>query len=87
MAVYAAHRKNQRSHVDILVRICRGKPEIDFRSLGKAYDPLKEEEQDIRENVLILRSIASKIETEYLLGMNCTRITPRVRARISEREG
>ena len=75
IAVYAAHRKSQSSHVDILVRIYRDKVEIDFRSLGEAFNPLKDEEQDIRENVLILRSIASEIETEYLLGMNCTRIT------------
>ena len=75
IAVYAAHRKNQSSHLDILVRICGDKVEIDLRSLGEAFNPLKEEEQDIRENVLILRGIASKIETEYLLGMNCTRVT------------
>lgn len=75
IAVYAANRKNQSSHVDILVRIYKGKVEIDFRSLGAAFNPLEDDEQDMRENVLILRSIASEIETEYLLGMNCTRIT------------
>lgn len=74
IAVYAANRKSQSSHMDILARLNRGDVEIDFRSLGEAFDPLSDEDGDIQENVRLLRSIASSIETDYLLGMNSTRI-------------
>lgn len=74
LAVYAANRKSQSSHMDILVRLSRGNVEIDFRSLGEAFDPLTDEDSDIQENVQLLRRISSSIENEYILGMNSTRI-------------
>ena len=74
LAVYAANRKSQSSHMDILVRLSRGNVEIDFRSLGEAFDPLADEDSDIQENVQLLRRISSSIENEYILGMNSTRI-------------
>ena len=74
MAVYAANKKDQDVYMDILVRIYKGNVEIDFRSLGAFFDPFEDTELDDMDNVRMLRGIASKIENEYILGMNSTRI-------------
>ena len=74
MAVYASNKKDQNAYMDILARIYKGDVEIDFRSLGAFFDPFKDADADIMENVHLLRGIASKIENEYILGMNSTRI-------------
>ena len=75
MAVYASNKKNQHAYMDILARIYKGNVEIDFRSLGAFFDPFEDADSDMLENVRMLRSIASSIENEYMLGMNATRIT------------
>ena len=74
MAVYAANRKDQNRYIDILARIYKGDVEIDFRSLGPFFDPFEDVDTDMIENIRMLRGIASKIENEYILGMNSTRI-------------
>jgi Na+-driven multidrug efflux pump/predicted nucleotidyltransferase len=74
IAVYASNKKSQSSHMDILVRLSQGHVEIDFRSLGEAFNPMVDDDVDMKENVQLLRSIASRIENEYILGMNSTRI-------------
>ena len=75
LAVYIANRKNKDAYVDILVRIIDGNIEIDFRSLGRVFDPNEDNAGDIEENIIMLRSVVSKIENDYILGMNSTRIT------------
>ena len=75
MAVYASNKKGQNAYMDVLARIYKGNVEIDFRSLGPFFDPFEEADEDIKENIRLLRGIASKIENEYVLGMNSTRIT------------
>lgn len=75
IAVNAAARKDQSTYADVLVRIYDGNVEIDFRSLGKAFDPLEMDDATMEENIAILQSMASGIENEYLMGMNSTRIT------------
>ena len=74
IAVYVANKKRASTYADVLVRLNQGNVEIDFRSLGDAFDPLHDEEGDIEENLRLLRGVTSSIETEYLLGMNSTRI-------------
>ncbi|MBR0400353.1 MAG: polysaccharide biosynthesis C-terminal domain-containing protein [Mogibacterium sp.] len=74
MAVYASNKKDQNVYMDIIARIYKGNVEIDFRSLGDFFDPFEDSESDIMENTRMLRGIASKIENEYMLGMNSTRI-------------
>lgn len=69
-----AGKKDQKSYMDILVRIYKGNVEIDFRSLGAVFDPLVDTDDDCIENVKLLRGIATSIENEYTLGMNPTRI-------------
>ncbi len=75
MAVYAANKKDQNAYMDILARIYKGNVEIDFRSLGPLFDPFEDTDEDMIENIRLLRGIASKIENDYVLGMNSTRIT------------
>ena len=74
IAVYVANKKMSSTYADVLVRLAGGHVEIDFRSLGEAFDPQDDTESDIQENVRLLRGVASSIENEYLLGMNSTRI-------------
>ena len=74
MAVYVTKKKDHHSYMDIMVRLHKGKVVIDFRSLGRPFNPLLDTEEDNWENVDVLRGIASEIVTEYTLGMNSTRI-------------
>ena len=75
IAVYVANKKQQSTYADVLVRLRNGYVEIDFRSLGEVFAPMADEEGDIIENVKMLRSVASSIQNEYVLGMNSVRIT------------
>lgn len=74
MGVYASNKKKADSHMDVLIRMYKGDVEIEFRCLGEAFDPLMDAEEDMAENILVLRSIADEIQNEYILGMNATRI-------------
>ena len=76
IAVYAANRKKQDAYMDLIVRLDHDAIVIEFRSIGTIYNPLADMEDDIPENVLLLRSIAD-VENEYILGMNSTRLTIR----------
>ena len=74
MCVYAANNKRQDAHMDVLVRLYKGDVEIEFRSLGAAFNPLADADGDITENIRLLRGIAAGMDNEYILGMNSTRI-------------
>ena len=75
MAVFASNHKSQDAYMDVLVRIYDENVEIDFRSLGPSIDVMEEEEKEMEINTRMLRAVVSKIETEYIMGMNATRIT------------
>lgn len=81
MAVYTRNRLNKDDYMDILARLYPDRIEIDFRTLGNSFDPLASAPEDIRENIQLLRSIASVLEYNYIMGMNCTRVV------INRREG
>ena len=74
MAVYASNKKDQNAHMDIIVRLSGDEVMIDFRSLGAYFDPIRDAEEDMPENVRVLRGIASEIKNDYMIGMNSTRI-------------
>ena len=74
MAVYITKKKDHNAYMDIMVRLYKGNVVIDFRSLGRPFNPLLDTEEDNWENVDVLRGIASEIVNEYTLGMNSTRI-------------
>ncbi|MGX8685356.1 MAG: MATE family efflux transporter [Spirochaetales bacterium] len=74
MAVYITKKKDHNAYMDIMVRLYKGNVVIDFRSLGKPFNPLLDTEEDNWENVDVLRGIATEIVNEYTLGMNSTRI-------------
>ena len=86
LAVYVANRKSQGTYADVLVRLIHGDVEIDYRCIGEFFDPTADEKGDIAENVKILRSIASSIENEYVMGMNSTRIIIEDRSKQEARE-
>ena len=74
-AVYTRNRLNKNDYMDILARLYADKIEIDFRTLGNSFNPLAAVPEDIAENIRLLNGIASKLEYDYIMGMNCTRIT------------
>ena len=75
MALYTRNRLNKNDYMDILARLYADKIEIDFRTLGNSFNPLVAVPEDIAENIKVLQGIASKMEYDYIMGMNCTRIT------------
>lgn len=75
MAVYTRNRLNKNDYMDILARLYADKIEIDFRTLGNSFNPLVAVPEDIAENIKVLQGIAGKLEYDYIMGMNCTRIT------------
>ena len=75
MALYTRNRLNKNDYMDILARLYADKIEIDFRTLGHSFNPLVAAPEDIAENIQVLQGIAGKLEYDYIMGMNCTRIT------------
>lgn len=74
MAIYTRNRLRRDDYMDILARLYPEKIEIDFRTLGNSFDPLASAPEDVSENIRLLRGIAGKLEYDYIMGMNCTRI-------------
>ncbi len=75
MALYTRNRLNRNDYMDILARLYADKIEIDFRTLGNSFNPLVAMPEDVAENIRLLQGIAGKLEYDYIMGMNCTRIT------------
>ncbi len=75
MAVYSKHHMKKNDYMDITARVYSDRTEIDFRTLGEAFNPMSETPEDMPENMKFLRSVSSSIEHDYIIGMNCTRIT------------
>lgn len=74
MAVYTRNKINHNDYMDILARLYPDKIEIDFRSLGSAFNPLVAMPDDNSENIKLLQVISSTLEYDYIMGMNCTQI-------------
>ena len=74
MAIYTRNRLKNKDYMDVLARLYGDKIEIDFRSLGNSFNPLVAAEGDIAENIRMLQGIASTLEYDYIMGMNCTRM-------------
>lgn len=75
MAVYTKNRMRKADYLDILAKLYQDRVEIDFRSLGKPFDPRTTTPADITENMMLLQTAASTMEYHYIMGMNCTKIT------------
>lgn len=75
MAVYLRHHSRKKDYIDILMRAYPDRVVLDFRSIGAFLNPAKDEENDIQENIRLLRKLAGKIESTYIMGMNNIRIT------------
>ena len=53
---------------------CKNRAEIDYRSLRDSCNPLSDNEADDTINIRVLRSIASKLGYDYIMGMNSVHI-------------
>ncbi len=56
--------------MDLIVRVSDDSMTIDLRSIGFQADPSQDSDRDIAENIKLLRSIATDIESSYIMGMN-----------------
>ena len=74
MAVYNALHQGRGEAMDVLLRLYKDRAEIDYRSLGDSCNPLQDNEADDSINIRILRNIASKLEYDYVMGMNSVHI-------------
>ena len=74
MGVYLRSRLKNSGYMDVLLRSDGGSIEIDFRTIGAEGDPNADDERNIDENIAVLRSIASEIKYDFVMGMNCTEI-------------
>ena len=74
MAVYLRNHKKREDYMDIMMRAYPDSVEIDFRNIGVYVTPDKETEDDIRENMLLMKSMAREISNSYIMGMNNIRI-------------
>ena len=74
MAVYNALHQGRGEAMDVLLRLYIDRAEIDYRSLGDSCNPLQDNEADDSINIRILRNIASKLEYDYVMGMNSVHI-------------
>ena len=74
MAIYNAMHQGRGETLDVLLRVYKDRAEIDYRSLGDSCNPLSDNEADDTINIRVLRSIASKLEYDYIMGMNSVHI-------------
>lgn len=74
MAVYTRQHRTDKGDIDINLRLTDKEIAINFRSIGTPFDPTKDKEGDIPENMLMLKNMASKISYDYVMGMNNTQI-------------
>ena len=74
MAIYNAMHQGRGETLDVLLRVYKDRAEIDYRSLGDSLNPLSDNEADDTINIRVLRSIASKLEYDYIMGMNSVHI-------------
>ena len=61
--------------IDILIKRYTDEVLIDFRSIGAPLNPMEITPDDDFVNLTVLQKTADKIEYEYLMGMNCSRVT------------
>ena len=74
MAVYTRQHRTDEGDIDITLRLTEREITINFRSIGTPFDPTTGKEGDIPENILMLKSMASRISYDYIMGMNSTLI-------------
>jgi len=65
LLLYVLEQKSRKDYADIFVRIYDDRTEIDFRTLGAAFQP---------DEMEILRKISHEISHRNIAGMNCTRL-------------
>lgn len=77
MCTYAMDNKKtvKQESMDILTQIYKDKIVINFRSLGKPLDILEVANDGLYNNIEVLKKIAKKVEYEYVIGMNQSKVT------------
>ncbi|MDO4975699.1 MAG: MATE family efflux transporter [Eubacteriales bacterium] len=74
MAAYTRNHCGEHQYLDILMKKEESGIKIDFRSIGKPFNPLVESEQDPRYNVDLLNKLVNDIHYVYAMGLNTTSI-------------
>lgn len=74
MAVYTRNHCGGGQYLDILMKQENGSVQIDFRSIGKPFNPMVESELDAHYNVELLNKLVDDIVYVYAMGLNTTTI-------------
>lgn len=74
MSLYTRAHCGSHQPIDILASQQGDSVKIDFRSIGKPFNPLNETDLDDHYNVTILKGLSKKISYEYAMGLNTTSI-------------
>ena len=72
MYIYSSRHTKNLDYIDVMITISNTDSRILFRSLGEPFAPMGFASEKERENVLVLKKIASEIKYEYICGMNTT---------------
>ena len=75
MGVYTKAHSKEGEIMDVIVRLDDRHLSLDFKSIGKPFNPLAVTDADEPQNVKLLNSVADKIEYSYAFGINSTRVT------------
>ena len=73
MAVYTRRHRKSGELIDVMARVSAEEVTLEFRGEGTPFDPFAESREDVPENIALIRKLPSKIDYDYILGMNSTR--------------
>lgn len=74
MAVYTHHHRKEAGDIDFLLRIKEDSITINFRSIGEPFNPTRQADDDMAENLIMLNSLPHNLSYDYIMGMNNTQI-------------
>ena len=74
MCMYTIKNSETTDYIDILFKIYPDHILMDFRSIGKPFDPTLADPEEFS-NLATLRKLVSSLDFNYVLGMNQTRLT------------
>lgn len=74
MAVYTRNHCGDHQYLDILMKQEQDSIKIDFRSIGKPFNPMMESGMDEHYNIEMMNKLADKIVYVYAMGLNTTSI-------------
>lgn len=85
MTVYTWNHCGEKTYIDILVRKTDSGVKLDYRSIGRPFNPLTENEMDEHINVRLIQVLSKDLKYEYALGLNTTTVVLEDKDRMSDK--